>query len=102
MKAVTFDYGGVLTVPVKHSIDAWLAADSIEPPSFSRTLKAWLSRDVADGTPIHRLETGALTDTQFNALLAADLVTLHGGPGTPTGLLQRLFAGLHPEPRCSR
>ena len=38
--AVLFDYGGVLTSPVKHSIASWLAADAIEPKSFSRTLQA--------------------------------------------------------------
>ena len=42
--AVVFDYGGVLTLPVRESIDAWLEADGIDPASFSRTLKAWLSR----------------------------------------------------------
>ena len=40
--AVLFDYGGVLTGPVKHSTAGWLAADAIEPESFSRTLRAWL------------------------------------------------------------
>ena len=49
---VLFDYGGVLTIPVRHSIAAWLADDRIDPGSFSRTLRAWLSRDAEDGTPI--------------------------------------------------
>ena len=73
--AVLFDYGGVLTSPVKHSIASWLAADAIEPKSFSRTLQAWLSRDAEDGTPIHRLETGELSVADFEALLAAELRT---------------------------
>jgi hypothetical protein len=98
MRAVIFDYGGVLTNPVKQSIEAWLAADGIDPASFSRTLKAWLSRDAADGTPIHRLETGELTDTEFDALFAAELATLDGRPVVEEGLLQRLFAGMRPDP----
>jgi epoxide hydrolase-like predicted phosphatase len=98
IEAVVFDYGGVLTLPVRESIAAWLEADGVEPASFSRTLKAWLSRDAEDGTPIHRLETGDLSVADFDALLAAELTTVHGGPVEPTGVLDRLFAGMQPDP----
>jgi FMN phosphatase YigB (HAD superfamily) len=96
--AVVFDYGGVLTNPVRDSIEAWLETDDIEPASFSRTLKAWLSRDAADGTPIHRLEAGELTVAEFDTLLAAELTTVDGGPVRPVGVLARLFAGMRPDP----
>ncbi|GAA5019799.1 HAD family phosphatase [Kitasatospora paranensis] len=96
--AVVLDYGGVLTRPVRDSIAAWLETDGIEPESFSRTLKAWLSRDAEDGTPVHRLETGELTVAEFDTLLAAELRTVHGGPVDPGGLLARLFAGMRPDP----
>lgn len=96
--AVLFDYGGVLTLPVRESIDAWLEADGIDPASFSRTLKAWLSRDAQDGTPIHRLETGELSVPEFDALLAAELATVDGRPVDPVGVLKRLFAGMQPDP----
>jgi epoxide hydrolase-like predicted phosphatase len=96
--AVVFDYGGVLTLPVRESIDAWLEADGIDPASFSRTLKAWLSRDAQDGTPIHRLETGELSVPEFDALLAAELATVDGRPVDPVGVLKRLFAGMQPDP----
>ncbi|WP_406864358.1 HAD family phosphatase [Streptomyces sp. HUAS MG47] len=98
VEAVAFDYGGVLTAPVKESIAAWLEADGIEPQAFSRTLKAWLSRSAADGTPIHRLETGELTVEEFDALLAAELTTIDGRPVDPVGVLSRLFAGMRPDP----
>ncbi|MFG2053176.1 HAD family hydrolase [Micromonospora sp. NPDC048930] len=98
VQAVVFDYGGVLTGPVRASIAAWLRTDRIEPASFSRTLKAWLSRDAPDGTPIHRLETGALTVEEFDALLASELTTLDGRAVDPVGVLDRLFAGLRPDP----
>ena len=62
--AVVFDYGGVLTSPVRDSIAAWLERDRIDPKSFSRALKAWLSRSAPEGTPIHRLETGELSSAQ--------------------------------------
>jgi putative hydrolase of the HAD superfamily len=95
---VVFDFGGVLTNPVRDSIAAWLEADGIEPASFSRTLKAWLSREAAEGTPIHRLETGELTVEEFDVLLAAELTTVDGGPVHPVGVLARLFAGMRPDP----
>lgn len=98
LDAVVFDYGGVLTHPVHESIAAWLEVDGIEPASFSRTLKAWMSRDAEDGTPVHRLETGELTVEEFDRLLAAELVTVHGGPVDPVGVLARLFAGMRPDP----
>jgi len=96
--AVGFDYGGVLTLPVRESIDAAREADGIDPASFSRTLKAWLSRDAQDGTPIHRLETGELSVPEFDALLAAELATVDGRPVDPVGVLKRLFAGMQPDP----
>ncbi|WP_328418537.1 HAD family phosphatase [Micromonospora sp. NBC_00389] len=96
--AVVFDYGGVLTSPVRDSIAAWLKRDGIDPASFSRTLKAWMSRSVPEGTPIHRLETGELTTAEFDSLLAAELVGTNGGPVAPDGLLQALFAEMRPDP----
>ncbi|MFI8510100.1 HAD family hydrolase [Streptomyces sp. NPDC085460] len=95
--AVVFDYGGVLTNPVRDSIAAWIEADGIDPDSFSRTLKAWLSRRAQDGTPIHRLETGELTVEDFDTLIAAELETVDGRAVDPVGLLARLFAGLRPD-----
>jgi len=96
--AVLFDYGGVLTLPVRESIAAWQEADGIDPRSFSRILKAWLSRDAGDGTPIHRLETGELSIAEFDVLLAAELTTLDGGTVVPVGVLQRMFAGMRVDP----
>lgn len=96
--AVVFDYGGVLTGPVRHSIAAWLEADDIDPASFSRTIKAWLSRDAPAGTPIHRLETGELSTEEFDDLMAAELTTRSGDPVESDGLLRRLFHGMRPEP----
>ncbi|MFM9370477.1 HAD family hydrolase [Streptomyces sp. Da 82-17] len=95
--AVVFDFGGVLTGPVRESIGAWLDRDGIDPASFSRTLKAWLARDAPEGTPIHRLETGELTVPEFDALLAAELTTVDGGAVSPVGVLERLFAELRED-----
>jgi FMN phosphatase YigB (HAD superfamily) len=96
--AVVFDYGGVLTTALRTSIEAWQAADGIDPASFTRVLKAWLSRDAPDGTPVHRLETGTLPAAEFDALLAAELRTVDSRAIDPVGLLSRMFAAMHPDP----
>jgi putative hydrolase of the HAD superfamily len=97
IRAVVFDYGGVLTTPIGDSIAAWLEADGIRPDSFSAALKEWLGRNAEDGTPIHRLETGELPAREFDALLAARLTTFDGSPVDPTGVLRRLFAAMGPD-----
>lgn len=98
VRAVIFDYGGVLTNPARESIAAWLAADRIRPETFSRTIKAWLARSAPNGTPIHRLETGELDVAGFERLLAAELATHDGTPVLAEGLLGRVFDGMRIEP----
>ena len=93
-----FDYGGVLTSPVRDSIAAWLDRDAIDPASFSRTIRAWLSRSAPDDTPIRRLEIGELSTAEFDALLAAELVGKNGGAVAPEDLLRSLFAQMRPNP----
>ncbi|MCE5289537.1 MAG: HAD family phosphatase [Nocardiaceae bacterium] len=97
IQAVVFDYGGVLTNPVREAIGAWLSAEGIDPLSFSVTLKAWMSRDVPYGTPIHRLEMGDVTIDEFDRLLAAELITHTGAPVDPAGVLARMFAALRTD-----
>ena len=98
VEAVVFDYGGVLTTPVADSIAGWLEVDGIDPDSFSRTLKAWLSSDAPPGTPVHRLETGELTAEEFGDLLAAELARHDGDAVVADGIVGRLFAGMRVEP----
>jgi FMN phosphatase YigB (HAD superfamily) len=96
--AVLFDYGGVMTDPVGDSIRAWHAADRIDPASFSRTLKGWLSRTVDWETPIHQLETGELTAEEFEQVFAAELTTFDGLVPEAPGILGRMFAEMRPDP----
>ena len=95
--AVVFDYGGVLTSPVRDSIGSWLERDGIDPASFSRTLRAWLARSAPEGTPIHRLETGELGVLEFDRLLAGELRSTTGRPVPTSGLVRGLFADLRPD-----
>jgi epoxide hydrolase-like predicted phosphatase len=98
VSAVVFDYGGVLTTPLREAIRAWQAADGIDPASFTEMLKEWLSPNGQADSPLHRLETGALSATEFSIRLAARLRAIDGRRIDPDGLLSRLFAGLRPEP----
>jgi putative hydrolase of the HAD superfamily len=97
-KAVVFDYGGVLTTPVRDSISAWLNDDDIDERTFALTLKEWLSRDAPDGTPIHLLEKGSLSTAEFERLFAARLRRRDGAAVRAPGVLARLFAEIRPDP----
>jgi epoxide hydrolase-like predicted phosphatase len=99
VRAVALDFGGVLTTPVRESVDAWLAEDGIRPDSFADVMRAWLGHEAPDGTPVHALETGTMSVAEFEHALAARLVPRDGGrPVRAEGLLTRLFAGMRPEP----
>lgn len=97
MRALVLDFGGVLTTPIGDSIKAWLRADGIRPESYTKVLKAWLGRNAEPGTPIHLLETGEMSERDFNAALAASLETYDGTPVDPEGVLTRQFAGIRPD-----
>jgi putative hydrolase of the HAD superfamily len=95
--AVVFDYGGVLTSPVRSSHDQWLADEGIVEDSYRKTMRAWLVGADAAGSPVHRLETGEMTGEQFEQELAARLDTATGEPVNAQGLLTRMFAVMHPD-----
>ena len=95
--AVVFDYGGVLTTPLRVSTGQWLAADRVVPESFAEVMHEWLGRDAAAGSPIHRLETGELAGPDFERLFARRLQTTDGSSVAPEGLLGRLFAGMRTD-----
>ena len=96
--AVVFDYGGVLTSAVRDTTTRWLAADDIDTDSFATVMREWMARDALDGSPVHRLETGALTGPEFEIEFAARLRTTGGGSVLAEGLLARMFAGMRPDP----
>jgi putative hydrolase of the HAD superfamily len=91
IKALVVDYGGVLTVPIRTAFDAWLTAEQISPEEFIALLIEW--RDTPDN-PMHRLETGAITDDQFAAELTARLRRADGAVLPPVGLVERMFHAL--------
>jgi len=79
------------------SIAAWIEAEGIEPAVFSRDLKAGLSRDAADITVVHRLETGELF-VGGPRVARRRTGQVNGRPVDPVGVITRLFAGIRPDP----
>lgn len=90
------DWGGVLTNPIIETVNAWLAADRIDPASYRTVMRRWVSQaydaDHSDN-PIHALERGESSHAEFEQALASELVLEDGGPVPGEGLLARMFAG---------
>ena len=87
MKRLLVDYGGVLTTSVIGSFKAFAHAEGVPPETF-----AALFADDGARAEIHGLETGRLSEPEFDRRFAARLGV------DPERLLDRLFAGLEPEP----
>jgi putative hydrolase of the HAD superfamily len=98
VKAVITDWGGVLTSPLADAIDVWLAADRIDVQHYKRVMRAWVKQayDGAGTNPIHGLEDGSLAVDEFERLLAAELLTVDGGPVAAAGLIARMFGSFSP------
>jgi len=102
-RAVVFDWGGVLTVPMDHALGAWLQADGVEQSHFRAVMTEWLGlgpdRTAAAvvpapvDSPIHAVERGLLSASGFEAAMAAALA-LRGSHVASEGLLRRMLAGL--------
>ncbi|HEY5335642.1 MAG TPA: HAD family phosphatase [Mycobacteriales bacterium] len=96
-KALILDYGGVLTGNLGDALNAWLAADDIDPEAFGALMREWLTPG-AEINPIHELELGTLPNNDFETRLAARLVTRAGKSVAAEGLLLRMFAAFGEEP----
>lgn len=95
VRAVIFDWGGVVTSPIIDTVSAWLEADRIDRESYAAAMRPWIQRAYgaqAAESPIHGLERGEVPDAEFESILAALLVDVDGGPVAAEGLLRRMFA----------
>ncbi len=96
LRAVIFDWGGVITTPIIDTVVAWLDADRIDRDSYTVVMRAWVRQAYGPEqteSPIHALERGELTDAEFERILATALISVDGTPVRPDGLLARMFAG---------
>lgn len=92
------DWGGVLTSPLNEAVAVWLAADGIDADRYRTVMRGWVKRSYSGGgvSPIHGLEDGTLEPAEFERLLAAELVTVDGGPVPAAGLIDRMFHAFAP------
>jgi len=85
----------VLTTPILVTVQAWIEAEGIEWNSYRTVMRAWISEAYdADGSanPVHALERGECSGTEFERILAARLIRTDGGPVAAERLLLRMFA----------
>jgi epoxide hydrolase-like predicted phosphatase len=104
LKALIFDFGGVLTSPLVNSMDSFVESDGIDPDSFRTAMREWLGLSYstdAEESPVHALERGEVEVPEFERQLAARLTTMDGRPVEAEGLLTRMFAGFGLEPQMA-
>jgi putative hydrolase of the HAD superfamily len=100
-RGVIVDWHGVLTPPLRSTIQAWVDADGIDWDSYIAVVREWISQAYGpDGAPnpIHALERGECSGSDFERMLAARLLTHDGRAVIAEGLLHRMFAAGLPVP----
>ncbi len=99
LRGVITDWGGVMTNPIAHSVNAWLAADGISRESYVAVMRQWVHEAYADGqtgtNPIHALERGECTNDEFELALARELVMEDGGRWPGRGCWRACSPGRH-------
>ncbi|MQA95124.1 MAG: HAD-IA family hydrolase [Streptosporangiales bacterium] len=98
-RGIIIDWGGVLTSPLKPSIDGWLHGEGIDVDGYRRVMKGWMEGAYAlngGANPIHALERGEVDPAEFERALAVELRGPNGSPVAAEGLLRRMFAGFEP------
>lgn len=94
-RALFVDYAGVLTPGVADSWQAFEAAHGMPARTIATMLWAAYEDDAGEDNPIARLERGELETTDFEQELATQLAAA-GHEVEADGLVERLFADLHP------
>ncbi len=87
IKALVFDFGGVLTNPVWESFAAFCMKENLDP----ETVRVLFREDPEALADLRRLETGAVTNEEFERSFGARLEV------EPEGLIDRLFEGMKPD-----
>lgn len=96
LRALIVDYGGVLTVPVRDSIEGWMERERVDPAQFGDLMRTWLASG-SEPNIAHDLETGALEPAEFERRFAAMLRRSDGSIPDSEGLLARMFANFHTQ-----
>ena len=92
--ALLIDFGGVLTTSVFDSFAAFCVAEGLP----ENAIRDSFSRDEIAARLLVDAEEGRLADEEFGRRFAARLCAGTGMKLDPVGLLERMNAGLRPEP----
>lgn len=95
--ALIVDYGGVLTTPIFESFVAFGEEHGMTIEHLRHSLRAMRESSPTDH-PIYLVETGRISDEEFNRRLAAALSNGLERPIDPANLKRRMFARVRPEP----
>jgi putative hydrolase of the HAD superfamily len=91
--ALLVDYFGVLTTSLDDTVRAWIATDQLDVEKCARYFEKLAHRSSfeVDG-PIHGLEVGTWSPTDFEVAVAAEMAA-EGLVVEAVGLLNRMFGG---------
>jgi epoxide hydrolase-like predicted phosphatase len=93
-KGLFVDYGGVLTSPIADSFAAFCTTEGIDVEEFRRVvIEAVRTPD----SPFARVETGALSQPEFNASIAALVRDGCGVAVDALDLKDRMFSAIRPD-----
>jgi putative hydrolase of the HAD superfamily len=87
-RGLLVDYGGVLTTDVFSSFTAFCQAEGLEPDLVAHHFRS----NPEARQLLFDLEVGRITEQDFEPRFAAVV-----GVAEPAGLIDRLFAGMHPD-----
>jgi len=87
-RGLLVDYGGVLTTDVFSSFTAFCQAEGLEPDLVAHHFRS----NPEARQLLFDLEVGRITEQDFEPRFAAVI-----GVAEPAGLIDRLFAGMHPD-----
>ena len=95
-RGVIWDWGGVMTNPIRDMVAAWLEDKDVDHEHYTAVMRPWVIGAYdhnGDTNPIHALERGECTTEEFEQLLASRIARRDGVQMVAEGLLTRMFAG---------
>jgi putative hydrolase of the HAD superfamily len=94
LRALLCDYGGVMTSPIGASFDAFCDAEGITVDQFRSVMSAAAR---TEDSPFAQVETGTITEDQFDEAVAKLLSGACGRTIEAPGLKRRMFAMVVPD-----
>src|SRR5215467_6734070 len=94
-RGVIFDWGGVMTNPIRDMVRVWLDYEDVDHEHYAAAMRPWVVGAYdqnGDTNPIHALERGECTTAEFEQLLAARIARRDGVQVLAEGLLTRLLS----------